>query len=415
MLKWPHLLHGLAFETRRLRQLEAHVFAYKLLSHTVCNLIWFALLPLASIGHAAGYRRATIFTDRIGHFALEIDCLLKAQKLGDIPKRRYFILAPDKRTANQHLRQCWQALIPIYTNQVGCFLLGCLSLRWLMRYDVSHYLLAPHHAQEAYRIHARWQGRSALLQLDSDDEIWGQAKLQELGIPETAWFVCVHAREAGFSPVDEALHSHRNSNIEITIPAMQEIVQRGGWIIRIGDPTMRPLPSTPHIIDYAHHSLKSDRLDVILCAKARFILGNSSGIALVGTVFNVPCAIANMIPTPDLWFSAKDISIPKRLWSTKVECYLHLEEAMAHPIGALRYASLFHSHGIRVDENSEEEIRDLAIEMLDRLEGKFIDTEEDKNRWNLLYGILNEQYYSHKSAARFSTLFIRRHFNNSPN
>lgn len=63
----------------------------------------------------------------------------------------------------------------------------------------------------------------------------------------------------------------------------------------MGDTTMEPLPFLPQVIDYAHHPLRSPRLDIILCARARCILGNTSGIFLVGSIFGVPSA-ANMVP-----------------------------------------------------------------------------------------------------------------------
>ena len=42
---------------------------------------------------------------------------------------------------------------------------------------------------------------------------------------------------------------------------------------------------------------------------SKFILGNTSGIALVGSIFGTPCALANMTPISASGFNSKDISI----------------------------------------------------------------------------------------------------------
>lgn len=366
-----HFFTRLNYEWRRLSRDNLQGLAWKLSKKLFSIMLGILFLPFSLILHVAGYRRVTVFTDRIGHLAIEPDCLIKEQILGLIPKRKWFILAPPGRIANEHLLRYWEPFFLIFRGRITCFILASMSRWGLMRHDVSHYVLTTNKTQTAYRIYAQWGERPPLLSLTQEDEKWGAYALHQLGLPDNAWFVCAHAREAGFSPIDEELHAHRNSDIEAIIPAIQEITRRGGWVIRIGDPTMTPLPPLPQVIGYAHHLMKCDRLDIILCAKARFILGNTSGIALVGSVFGVPCAIANMIPISDRWFNARDISIPKLLWSEHLGRYLRFDEVMDSRVYRYHYAALYQKAGIRVDENSAEDIRDLAIEMMDRLEGHF--------------------------------------------
>jgi putative glycosyltransferase (TIGR04372 family) len=372
-------------------------------------VLWFILLPLTFALHLAGYRRVTVFTDRIGHLALEPDCLLKEQALGLIPKRRWFILAPPGRVANRHLLGYWKPFIRVHEDRIACFLLASMSMWGLMRYDISRYLLAARQAQLAYRIYSQWEDRPPLLSLNREDEDWGKDALRQLGIPEGAWFVCVHVREPGFSPVDEELHAHRNGDVGATLPAIKEIVSRGGWVVRIGDPTMTPLQPLTRVIDYAHHPTKSERLDIILCAKARFILGNTSGIALVGSVFGVPCAVANMIPIPTLWFGARDISIPKLLWSEDHGRYLRFDEIFGSPIADFRYANLYAESRIRVDENSAADITDLVVEMLDRLDGKFSQLDDDDRRSQRFRSLFRDNHYAVDSCARNGALYLRKH------
>jgi putative glycosyltransferase (TIGR04372 family) len=409
LLNWPHFSEGVAYEWRRIRKQGLYKLPLKAFKRIVSIVLWLILLPLTIILHLAGYRRVTVFTHRIGHLAIEPDCLLKEEALGLIPKHRWLILAPPDRVANKHLLGYWKPRIRVHENRLACFILASMS-RWVfMRHDISHYILAVNKSQAAYRIYAQWGERPPMLSLTAEDEKWGTQALRRLGLPEGSWFVCVHVREPGFSPIDEELQSHRNASIENVIPAIQEITRCGGWVVRIGDPTMKPLPPLAQFIDYAHHALKSERLDIILCAKAKFILGSTSGIVLVGSVFGVPCAIANMIPMPTLWFNAGDISIPKLLWSERLNRHLRFDEVMASPVAEYRYSSLYWDVEIRVEENSEEDIRNLTIEMLDRLDNRFAELDGDEELFYHFLSLLHEGQYSFGSCARIATLFLRRH------
>lgn len=402
-------LRRLEFELRRIRRMPLPTLAGKVISKLLGLGLGLTLLPVTALLHLAGYRHATVFTDRIGHLALEPDCLLKEQALGHVPYRKWIMLAPPGRVANEHLLTYWQPHFHIVRSRAMCFLIASMSRWGLMRYNIDHYVRAIGQAQAAYRIYAAWNDRPPLLALSVEDEAWGAEMLMKLGIPQDAWFVCVHARESGFSPVDEELHGHRNSHIENTIPAMQEIVKRGGWVIRIGDPSMRPLPPMVQVIDYAHHPLKSTRLDIILCARARFILGNTSGVALVGTVFGVPCALANMIPISAMGISPQDISIPKLHWSLDEDRYLSFGEIFASPLSRAQYGRNFTDTGIRLEENSPEDIKQLATEMLDHLEGGVVDSHECKTLQQAFLALLEADHYSFGTASRAGSRFLKRH------
>jgi putative glycosyltransferase (TIGR04372 family) len=278
-----------------------------------------------------------------------------------------------------------------------------------MRHEASAYVRPDRGSRSAYQIYSLWKGRAPLLRMTPADLQWGDEALRRLGLPEHAWFVCVHVREGGFSPIDEELQAHRNASIEATIPAMLEIARAGGWVIRTGDPSMKPLPPLPQVIDYAHHPMKSDRLDVILCARARFILGSTSGITLVGSIFGVPCAIMNTIPTSNLWYNSHDLSIVKLLWSEKLNRYLRFDEVLGSRLADLRYAAMYRQSGIRVDENSAQDIADLADEMMQRLDGRFIETPDDRRNAERFRSYFPSGHCTADSCARAGACFLRRH------
>ena len=380
-----------------------------MLTKTIGFALGIILFPITILFHIYGYRHVLIFTDRIGHLALEPDCLLKAQYLGQLNQKKWILLAPINRTANEHLLTYWKHHFIVIRNRTACFLIRNMSRFFFMRYNVKHFIRNIGKPQAAFNIYTAWGDRPPIVSLTKGDEVWGREMLALLGLPNDAWFVCVHARESGFSPVDEELQHHRNCKIENTFDAIEEIVRRGGWVIRIGDPTMKKLPIMHNVIDYAHHPLKSPRLDIILCALARFILGNTSGISLVGSIFGTPCALSNMTPISALGVSPKDISIPKLFWSHDENRYLRFDEAISSEIVNSQFADNYLRLGIKLEENSENDILNLSIEMLDQLNGR---SNNDDNCIILQMSfmkLIERHHYSYNTSSLISYRFLSKH------
>lgn len=404
-------LHRLKFELERISSMPTSVILEKAALRLLSLTFGFLLLPVTAILHIFGYRYVTVFTDRIGHLALEPDCLLKEQSLGHISHRRWILLAPPGRTANDHLMTYWERYFLVIQSRLCIFLIYSMSRFGLMRHDVSQYATVEGKARKSFDIYSKWGLRQPLLTLSDEDRNWGHTQLQELGIPDGQWFVCVHSREGGYSPIDEKIQAHRNGDIETLIPAINYIVSKGGWVIRLGDRSMKPLPKMMNVIDYANHHLKSSRLDLILSASCKFILGSTSGICLVSKLFGIPAAIANMIPVADLWYGPRDISIPKRLWSETYDRYLTLQESISYPYGCFAYPGQYTKAQLKIVDNTPGDIRELAIEMMDRLSANEFALPEDiltsaiyKEHWD-------ERYASFYSCSHLGARFFNKYFN----
>lgn len=395
-------------EWSRIKKFGIGGIAFRIAKKLSAVVLTVVLLPTALALYLLGYRRVIFFTDRIGHLAIEPDTLLKGQRLGMIKSRKWFVVAPSERVANQHLMSYWEPYFTVYHSPCAVFLMQCVSVWRFIQFDASHFINAETGCQLAYEVNRHWDGRPPILSLTSADEKYAAEAFATLGLPSDAWFVCVHAREGGFSPVDEEIHRHRNGKIDNLVPAIEEITQRGGWVIRLGDPTMVPLKPMSNVIDYAHHSLKSARLDILLCAKAKFILGNTSGIFLVGTVFGIPSVLANMIPLPTLGFNRTDVSIPK-LYRNSQGDYLSMVDIMLSEIATYRYASLYEDKQLIIEENTAEEIKEAVQEMFARLDGEFEQSEDDEKMQLAFEQLFKPQHYSYGASAKIATTFMRRH------
>ena len=110
-------------------------------------------------------------------------------------------------------------------------------------------------------------------------------KLFQLGIQKKFWFVCVHARDIGYSPHDDVEHNFRNSLIEDYYESMDYINLKGGYCIRIGDKSMKPILKKEGYIDYALSDLKNEEMDLFLAANCSLFIGSASGaLAMSGVL-----------------------------------------------------------------------------------------------------------------------------------
>jgi hypothetical protein len=130
-----------------------------------------------------------------------------------------------------------------------------------LEYTLYHIKLASGHMVDiGYAmpiVQKQWEAeaRPPLLTRSPSDYEGGWNCLQDLGVPKNAWFVCLHVREDGFRR--EGITTHRSADINTYSLAIESIVARGGWVIRMGDPTMKPLPPMKQAIDYARTDAKA--------------------------------------------------------------------------------------------------------------------------------------------------------------
>lgn len=378
--------------------------AFRLLSPVLWVLYW---LPSWILYHA-NVRFLDVLMERIGHLAMEPDCYIKEGILGMRPPYVGIFLA-NRPVANRHLLNYWKKYLRIVTSPVTCALLSPFLLYKRLQLDISHYAVAIDTTVAYAAVETKWGDRSPLLHLTEADKRRGQECLRKLGIPPDAWFVCLHSREGGYSPHDEMIHSYRNCDIRSYASAIKAIADKGGWCIRMGDASMSKLPAMKHLIDYAHSDLKHDWMDVFLCASCRFFLGSNSGLSWVSTVFGVPSALTNLVPVSVMPFGKMDIGIPKLHWSRDENRYLSFAEIFSSPIANYRFTGEYENAGIQVMENTEEDIRDLANEMLQLLDGTGFYTPEDESLQKRYKEFFKPGHYSHGTCARVGRDFIRKY------
>lgn len=324
------------------------------------------------------------------------------------PKYKGIILAPDKHVANSQVLNYWSEYFIIIRSYVLCALLKPLLYNKLTCYDVMKYCYGIDEQADIFNIQRQYLGREPLLSMKGCDYERGRNWLNDLGVPRDAWFVCLHCREDGY--VDGENQSYRNGDINSYIPAIKTITDRGGWVIRMGGPTNKQIPSMERVIDYANLNSKNNWIDIFLCAACKFFIGTSSGLCAVSHVFGVPVVSTNAAPMSMMFgYRSDDLSIPKLVWSYKYKRLLSFHEVFDSDISNFRFDNLFYEANVKVVDNDPEDIKQVVLEMMDSLEGNVIYTAEDEQLQSSYKSMMKSVHYSYGTVARIGKDFLRKY------
>ena len=374
--------------------------------------------PIVLLLALARVRFLTDDYSRLGHLVGTPEFYVKSGLLGWRPRYFGLLLAPAGSVVIPRLLSYWGSYITIVTNPVVIAVLRPLAKFKRLQYtkgagevvsrggSKTHVNAARYQSVLQTQYDARYPGQPVLNLSRSDFED-GWRCLQKLGVPRDAWFVCLHAREAGYLP-HLAYTSYHDTDVYSYMLAAEAMVQRGGWVIRMGDPSMKPLPPMAQVIDYVHSEVRCDWMDVFCFSQCRFFLGSASGASSVPVAFGVPIAVANQAPMGLASWAPKDIGIPKLYWSVTEDRYLTFEEVLLSPLGRFTRTARFEAAGISLIDNSPEEIRDLSVEIMDRLDGSLRYSDQD-DRLQERFKSLLEPESEYVTSARVGREFMRKY------
>jgi putative glycosyltransferase (TIGR04372 family) len=306
----------------------------------------------------------------IGHIC-NLDNWCYAHDLGWVSPNRFpIILPPSSYAANQTLLGYFlDSGLFIQSNHYNDQLNIFRNPLSYIRFPNGRLLLFDEFRMELTK---QWQEKNPrpLLKLKGQHLEAGHVYLKKLGLGEADWFVPLHVRQGGFHATGET----RSAEITDYQSAIEKILERGGWVIRLGDASMPPLhhPS-PQVIDYANSEDKCEELDIFLCAAGKFFLGTQSGLCNVAPLFGKQCLLTN-------WASFK-VSSPYmgdyyiiRHYCREDGRLVSLRERAAEPFGHCQNSDVLSKRKIREVSNSAQEIS-MAVEDMLRMvvEGEAMD------------------------------------------
>lgn len=383
------------------------------------------LSPIALVLRLCGVRLFLANFQAIGHLSIDLDVYLRECQL--LKTRRWnFLLAPHPSlVANRFLLNCWKQHFTVISHPLLVFFLSPLLKSPWLTYDPEPFFATPlmpcysekKIASEIYRKHSEQHPSgewTSLLRLREEDRKRGENSLRRLGVPEGAWYVCFHCREKGYkSEESEKWASCRNASISRLEQALQEVVQRGGWCIRLGSFRTEPLPEnlkkSPRIIDYPHTTEVSDFMDIFLVATCRFFLGNNSGLMATAGVFGTPCLSVNVVPFGMRTHLPKDLVIYKLHRSKLTQELIPFSACLRLPLCSSISLIDYENAQVELVENSPEEILEATREMLDVLERGRKPSGEEEALHQKFIGMLHPYTLHYRAPSRVGASFLKKY------
>ena len=376
--------------------------ALKLSMGGVIVLICYALEPFINI------RFGHLYTSRIGHLCYNMDNYLSARSARNPNEWGVFYI--DKRISNKAIFSLWRQqkrLLFTAFSEAPLLFINRLIPR-------SRLLLSWKN-----ELHPEVSVVSATppnILLSQSDEIRGEKLLRALGI--TRPFICFHNRDSAYLNyygLDGNNHDYRDFDFDDFELGIQKITESGVMAVRLGEKT-----KTESVIDNLKFvsitgSKRSDFSDVYLIAKSQFFVGGNSGFSIVSRLFRKPQLLIDYIPFRlqelSAW-AAESLVVPKKLYKISEGRYLRFLEMVALPYDIHYQGDFFGDRGLRVENNSQEEIADAIVEMQSRLAGIWHDSEAQEqlqNRfWNSVGGERHAKLIRDELKIIISSTFLER-------
>lgn len=240
-----------------------------------------------------------------------------------------------------------------------------------------------------------------LLLFSKREIIEGEDKIKKMGI--SGEFVCLHARENGvkrecFGKWAAYDTKCRDCDINTFIKTSQYFESLGMQSVRLGKYETKKC-NDDRIIDYAN-KYYDEFMDFYLLYRCKFLVSSNTGISTIGGFWGRPVLVTNMIhlcyggeSLPDTGYN---MYIPKKFYSKSLKRKLNLYEMLDVMNECTIYTSNFVRKGILLEDNTEDEILEAAIEFNQRLEGEWKESDEEKENYKLYWEIIKCWRKRHK-------------------
>lgn len=357
----------------------------KLSIHFLFNACLFLLLFIPSLSSVLIIRLikplvlvriGELISSRIGHFAANTELYLCERDSGiNKPSQRYLDLhyIAHFPISNYQLAIMWKRVLHVWPNWI---LAPIAQLNHVIPGGAIHEI--GNNTQHDRDVHNLLERFSPHIKFSAKEVKIGEANLLKMGIPLGKPIVCLTVRDSAFlnynQPGNWSYHNYRDSNIQNYVLAAEELANQGFYVIRMGAKVNDNIKSThPNIIDYATNGMRTDFMDIYLGSKCTFCISTGTGWdAIPIWLFRKPSVFTNFVPLGFIPSFLNNCLIQsKKHFSSKMGKELTLVEIFKSGIGFSTHSSDFESQDILLFENSPEEIKDIVIEMVERMKGSW--------------------------------------------
>jgi putative glycosyltransferase (TIGR04372 family) len=356
-------------------------------------------------------------SESIGHFSAPVEIFLSEVDCGfhALGQRGVDLWYLNKVVANDVLRKKWAHFFRIGPSQIlkpmdrlNRFIPGgkAHEVPWRPLSDRTR----PWQFCDIHDVLLRTKPHLAF---SEDEEVEGLRVLNKMGIEKNDPFICFVARDGAYHNEFHKRYDHRNSSIQLLIPATEKLIDLDYKAVRMGAKVNEPLQTTnPSIVDYSTNGMRTEMLDLFIISRCKFILSTGTGLDALAPTFRLPVVFVNCPQFGDFDRMDKSVLfIPKHFWSIDEKRMLTFPEIFK--LGAHLYTLQlqFQMAKIELIDNTPEEIIDVTLEMHQRLSGTWVDNSDDEGLQNKLRAIWPLRPEGLPLQARMGASFLRMYPN----
>lgn len=351
-------------------------------------------------------RFGILWSNRLGHLIGNTECYLCERDAGIQPDA-YDIWFHPAAISSKAIYLKYRELLHIWPEWFAALVVKVNSLfRGWEKHMVGS-------VQVDRDIHNLWEKHAPHIEFTAREERRGQRLLRSLGIPKDAKWICLIVRDSAYlkttsPPNDFSYHDYRDSDVSDYIPTAVELVKRGYYVIRVGAIVGKPFHVRHHkIIDYATMKNRSDFGHLYLGAKCAFCIGTHCGFMAIPQAFRRPIGITNYVPLEYIPTWAKGLVIWKH--HLKDGKKMSVKEIMQSGVRAAMFGPLFDQAGVNLEDNSPQEVFEVAMEMADRDQGQWF-PENQSAFWDAFpRQIVNGAPLHGKIRIRIGSEFLKKY------
>ena len=351
------------------------------LFHLILGLVIAVAIRVAS--PFRNYKFGRLPSHEIGHYASNVEiylCEKEAKIHGDSKNTiEIWYRNPDYAVANKQLDAMWSRVIKISNSPIIRYA-DAISRRLpgVPKFSISH------HDRDAYGLYGKMQPH---IQFSKSESKQGEDFLDSVRHVAGQKFVCVTVRDSSykqdqFENRDLAHDDYRNNDISNFRNIAEKLASDGYLVFRMGAKVERPFGvDKPGVFDYASNGMRTDFLDVYLSANCEIFISTVLGLDSIPEIFRVPRVLTNYIPIANFGkYGPQDLIIPKQYWIDREARFMSFSEIVAskNALGSCTSSYEYQRAGLKLVENTPQEITLATQEVLARKNGNWQTTNESK-------------------------------------
>ncbi len=388
-------------------------FVFEILKILFYPFAFFLLILIKIISPFYLIRWHCTISTRIGHYACNLNLYLceKEQKVINSRIKTFDIFYDRKVVCNEQLKKMFRRKM--------------FFLPWFIMYPVNHlneiffekfFKRKNLHDLGYYRTLEKKEDffvpplsnfdkfnvidKSKIQMEFSDKEISiGLNNLNKMGLNNNSKIVSLVIRDADYlkdkyKNISYQHHSHRDTNLDFYLKAVKYLTENGYNVVIFGnlfEKDYQEISRLKNVIFYSNSKYYSDFMDIFLISRSKFVISSITGLDEVPSAFKIPILEVGVVPfCLQRTYSDLYISLFKNYFSKSLNRNLTMSEIFENNLHSID-GNTYLNNELRFVHPSTDEIFFACKEMCERIENKYIESEEDINNQKKFKDLYN--YY----------------------